>query len=180
MRRLAAVLLALSLAVICIPSCSSKTVETSSDKTTDIYKFLGGYDYDSSLVAFVYEPVEGEEEAGIQYRKVNDIDGLLKSGVTVLIYFTSSMATDLDGVTAGVEDIAQCTWGSLVVIKTDVLEDRDLSTRYGIEKVPEFVLVKSSDEISRFEGYNYDIWRMEDVADWVSSNGINVDRSKLG
>ena len=176
---MAAVFLALSLAVICMASCSSDTSVSSQEQTTDIYKFLGDYDYDCSLTAFVYEPVEGEEESGIQYRKVSDVDGLLKSGVTVLLYFTSSMSTDLDGVTAGVEDIAQCTWGSMVVIKADVLEERDLTAQYGIEKVPEFVLVRSSDEISRFEGYNYDIWNMEDVVSWISSNGISIDRSRL-
>lgn len=174
MRRILAVILVSCLCLISAASCSSKTVESSSEKTTDVYQFLGEYEYDSPLVAFVYEPVEGEDEPGIQYRSVTDINGLIRSGVTLLLYFKSSMATDLDGVTAGAEDIAQNTWGRVIVIMIDVLENKDLVSGYSIDQVPEFVIVRSSDEISRFEGYNHDIWTMDDVAEWLRSNGIEV------
>ena len=174
MRKITAVILLLSLCLVLMPSCSSKTVESSSGKTTDVYKFLGEYAYDSPLVAFVYEPVEGEDEPGIQYRKVSDIDGLLGSGVTLLLYFTSSLSTDMDGITAGAEDIAQNTWGRVIVIMIDVLENKELVSRYDIEQVPEFVIVRSSGEISRFEGYNHDIWTIDDVAAWLRDNGIEV------
>lgn len=179
MKRIIAVLLMTSFVLMAVSGCGSNNSQETSQGQTDIYKYLGDYDYDSSLLAFVYEPVEDEEESGIQYRKVTDMDGLLKSGQTVLIYFYNSMSTDNSGITAGAEDIAQCTWGDMLVVMTDVLSDTDLATKYQIEKVPEFVMIRSSQEISRFEGYNYDVWNMSDVAGWISSNGINVDYSKL-
>ncbi len=174
MKKVTVAILFLCLCLIYVSSCSSKTVESSSERTTDVYKFLGEYAYDSPLVAFVYEPVEGEDESGIQYRKVTDIDGLMRSGVTLLLYFTSSMSTDMDGITAGAEDIAQNTWGKVIVLMIDVLENKDLASQFNIEQVPEFVIVRSSGEISRFEGYNHDIWTINEVTAWLKSNGIEV------
>ena len=179
MKKIIAVLLVISFVLAAVSACSSDNSKETDQGQTDIYKYLGDYDYDSSLLAFVYEPVDGEDESGIQYRRVTDIEGLLKSGKTVLLYFYNSMSSDVSGVTAGMEDIAQCTWGDMLVVTSDVLTDTDLATRYQIEKVPEFVMIRSSEEISRFEGYNYDVWSMSDVAAWVSSNGIKVDYSKL-
>ena len=84
------------------------------------------------------------------------------------------MSTDMDGITAGAEDIAQNTWGKVIVLMIDVLENKDLASQFNIEQVPEFVIVRSSDEISRFEGYNHDIWTINEVTAWLKSNGIEV------
>ncbi len=144
-----------------------------------IYEYLGDYSYDSTVTAFVYESVAGEDEYGIQYREVKDIEGLLASDNTVMLYFYSSMASDIYGITAGAEDIAQCTWGEMTVIMIDVLDNNALSSRYEIDKVPEFVIVRSGNEISRFEGYNYSEWTMSDVAAWVTMSGVRVDYSRI-
>ena len=148
-------------------------------KDEGIYKYLGEIEYDSPVTAFVYEKIEGEDEYGIQYRNVKDIDGLTASGYPVCFYFYSSMASDSFGITAGAEDIAQMGWGSVVVVMVDVLESNEIASQYKIEKVPEFVLVRQNNEISRFEGYNYEVWTMNDVAEWIQKNGIKLDASKL-
>ena len=150
-----------------------------SEESLPFYPCLGDYDYESSLTAFVYEPVADEEELGIQYREVTDVERLLSSDFPVLIYFHSSLSPDTNGITAGAEDIAQCTWGNCLVIMADVLEDNELANRFGVEKVPEFVLVRNGNEISSFQGYNYEVWTMSDVASWVSGQGIRVDYSKI-
>ena len=143
------------------------------------YDYLGDHSYDSTVTAFVYEEIPDEDEYGIQYRAVTDIDGLLASDNTVCLYFYSSMAPDLYGFTAGAEDIAQCTWSEMLVVMVDVLDNPELTSRYEIDKVPEFVITRSGNEISRFEGYNYEVWTMSDVAQWVSSCGVRVDYTKI-
>ena len=145
-----------------------------------LYEYLGDYDYESSLAALVYEPVSGESEYGIQWRSVKDLNGIINSGNNVLLYFYNSLSTDRYGITAGVEDIAQASWGNLIVVMIDTLGNEDYTVRYDIRNVPEFVLIKEQNEAARFEGYNYDVWTMSDVAKWVQANGINVDYSKLG
>ena len=159
-------------------SCGGSGSSEDSAKAS-FYDYLGDYSYDSSMAALVYEPVEDEEEYGIQYRSVKDINGLLNSGVPVMLYFYSSLSSDTYGITAGVEDIAQCTWNRMVVVMVDVLDNDELSSSYEISRVPEFVIVNGGSEQARFEGYNYEVWTMNDVALWVSSCGIRVDYSKL-
>lgn len=190
MRRFLAVLLVgvMCASCICLAGCggssssSSSSSAPSSPSSVDVqsvYEYLGDFDYEASTVALVYEPVEDEDEYGIQYRIVKDIDGILNGSVPVMMYFYSSLSRDSYGVTAGVEDIAQCTWGEMLVVMVDVLDNDELISRYEIGRVPEFVIVKGGSELSRFEGYNYEVWTMNDVALWVSSCGIRVDYSKL-
>ena len=184
-RRSIAVLILVSL-IMAVSSCSSGETEQVVTATTldtseyAFYEYLGEFDYDSSLALLVYEPVEGEDEYGIQWRNVRDFDGIIKSGKTVMLYFYNSIATDNYGFTAGVEDIAQAAWDDMIVVMIDTLERDDLAARYEIQRVPEFVLLKDSVETARFEGYNYEAWTMSDVAAWVQSNGIKVDYSRLG
>ena len=89
-------------------SCSSKQQSTS-DRLKD---YLGDYSYSENAVCMVYEPVEGETDDngnpfyGIQYREITDLNGLLVSGNTLVIYFYSSMDTRGSEITAAVEDPA--------------------------------------------------------------------------
>ena len=175
MKRYLIVVVLIVISSVLMAGCSGSDKEDS----LPFYPSLGDYDYESSLTAFVYEPVADEEEYGIQYREVTDMEKLLSSDFPVLIYFHSSLSPDTNGITAGAEDIAQCTWGNCLVIMADVLEENDLANRFGVEKVPEFVLVRSGNEISSFQGYNYEVWTMSDVASWVSGQGIRVDYSKI-
>ena len=173
-------IIAVMLIAALIAGCGKGTDETgATEASTGIQEYLGDYNYDTPVAALVYEPVEGEDEYGIQYREVTDADGLLASDNRVLIYFYSSMATELLRVTAGVEDIAQASWGSVYVIMVDTMADTDLGTRYSIEQVPVFVMVQAGDEISRFDGYNYDEWSLDDVAEWLEENGVTMDYTRL-
>lgn len=156
------------------PAASESTVASGG-----IDDYLGDYDYESSLAALVYEPVPDEDEYGIQWRRVKDLDGILGTGRTVLLYFYNSLATDRYGITAGLEDIAQACWGEMIVIMIDTLEYGDIEARYGIERLPEFIIVRDNKETARFEGFNYEVWTMDDVAKWITDNGIRFDYSRL-
>ena len=158
---------------------ASPAASGSTAATGGIDDYLGDYDYESSLAALVYEPVQGEDEYGIQWRSVKDLDGILSSGRTVLLYFYNSLSTDRYGITAGLEDIAQACWGEMLVIMIDTLEHGDIEARYGIERLPEFIIIKDHKEAARFEGFNYEVWTMDNVAKWIADNGIKLDYSRL-
>lgn len=152
-------------------SCSGGNKET-------VAEYLGDYSYSDPAVCMVYEPVEGETDEngeqcyGIQYRKINDLEGLLASGRTCLIYFYSSMDTGSGSVTAAVEDLAQVYNGTLTVLMLDAMMFQDKMEKYDIEAVPEFVLVRAGQTDVVFEASTYGYWTIEDVIAWLQNNDI--------
>ena len=141
---------ALAFAVLC--GCSGNKPGTVKD-------YLGNYSYAEPAVCMVYEPVEGEtDEAGnpcygVQYREITDLDGLLSSGNTLLIYLYSSMSR-------------------LNVVMLDAMEYPDLIGKYEIESVPEFVLIKAGQPDQVFGSGTYSYWTVGDVLLWLQSNGV--------
>ena len=126
----------------------------------------------------VYEPVEDEIDDegnpyyGIQYREVKDLDGILSSGKTMLIYFYSSMSNESAEITASVEDIAQVYNGTMTVLMLDAMEYPDLIGKYDINAVPEFVLKRPGEEDKIFGSASYEYWNTGDVLSWLKSNGV--------
>ncbi len=173
-RRFLAVLtvFCLSLALLC--SCSKKE-PVNNDPLQD---YLGDYSYSDPAVCMVYEPVEGETDEngnpfyGIQYREITDLDGLLVSGNTLVLYFYSSMDNRGAMVTAAVEDLAQIYNGRLYVLMLDAVEYRSLLEKYDINAVPEFVLIRSGMADEVFGSGSYDYWTMNDVVLWLKSFGV--------
>ena len=141
--------------------------------------YLGDYSYSDPAVCMVYERVEDETDDdgnplyGIQYRKVTDLDGLKASGITLLIYFYSSMDNGSAMVTASVEDLALSYNGKLTVIMLDAMEYKDLMDKYEIEAVPEFVLIKKGQADKVFGGMSREYWTVNDVLSWLQENGIS-------
>ena len=161
----------IALAVFC--SCSGGQ---NKDKSLDAY--IGDYSYSDPAVCMVYEPVEDEFDSdgkpfyGIQYREVTDLDGLLASGDTLLLYFYSSMDSRSGAVTAAVEDIAQAYNGRMHVIMLDGMEYRNLIEKYDIKAVPEFVLIRPGQSDQVFDSISYGYWTVNDVIIWLQSNGV--------
>ena len=141
--------------------------------------YLGDYSYSDPAVCMVYERVEDEIDDdgnplyGIQYRKVTDLDGLKASGITLLIYFYSSMDNGSAMVTASVEDMALSYNGKLTVLMLDAMEYKDLMDKYEIEAVPEFVLIKKGQADKVFGGMSREYWTVNDVLSWLQENGIS-------
>ncbi|MBR6483661.1 MAG: hypothetical protein IKT14_01465 [Clostridiales bacterium] len=157
-------------------------VSCGKDEPQKSYKdCLGKYSYDSPVCAMVYEPVEGEDGAyGIQYREVTDFEALkAQQEMPLLLYFYSSTATDHNGITAGVEDLAQTLDGQILVVAVDSLQQRDIVTAYGVEAIPEFVISSGGNKVSAFEGQNREVWSISDVTLWISENGYTPDMTKL-
>ena len=150
----------------------------SGSKSGGVKDYLGNYSYAEPAVCMVYETVEGEiDEAGnpcygIQYRKVTDLDGLIASGNTLLLYFYSSMSNSSAVITASMEDVAQAYNGKFAVIMIDAMEYPDLMSKYKIEAVPDFVLIKAGQEDQVFCSSSYGYWSVNDVLSWLQSNGI--------
>ena len=170
--RYQSILISIVLSVVLL--CSCQKAEVNDGRLKD---YLGDYSYSEPAVCMVYEPVEGETDEngdpyyGIQYRKITDLDGLLVSGNTLLIYFYSSMDNRSAGVTAAVEDLAQLYNGRLYVLMVDAIEYRSLLEKYDINAVPEFVLIKPGQTDNVFGSSSYDYWTMNDVVLWLKENG---------
>ena len=163
--------IALSLSLFC--GCSKPGEED------PIMAYLGDYSYSDPAICMVYERVEDETDDdgnplyGIQYRKVTDLDGLKASGITLLIYFYSSMDNGSAMVTASVEDIALSYNGKLTVLMLDAMEYKDLMDKYEIEAVPEFVLIRKGQADKVFGGMSREYWTVNDVLSWLQENGIS-------
>ena len=163
--------IAVSLSLFC--GCSKSKEEN------PLMAYLGDYSYSDPAVCMVYERVEDETDDdgnplyGIQYRKVTDLDGLKASGITLLIYFYSSMDNGSAMVTASVEDIALSYNGKLTVLMLDAMEYKDLMDKYEIEAVPEFVLIRKGQADKVFGGMSREYWTVNDVLSWLQENGIS-------
>lgn len=143
-----------------------------------VYQYLGDYSYSAPAVCMVYEAVEGEFDDsgnpyfGIQYREVKDLNGLLTSGNTIMIYFYSSMSSEAAAVTAAIEDLAQSYQGRVTVVMLDAIVYREIIEKYNIEAVPEFVLIKAGQEDKVFNSAASEYWTVSDVVLWLQSNGV--------
>ena len=147
-----------------------------------ISSYVGDADYASSVSALVYEQIPEEDgRYGIVYRVVTDREGLLtQDEVPICLYFYSSMASgETTGITAGVEDLAQMMSDKVLFVAVDGVTEKELSAGYGVEAYPEFVLLTPGQPPVMFEGMNYDMWTVDDVAVWMEQNGYAPDRSRL-
>ena len=175
-QRLLPAILAIALTLVLLCSCSSKQQQSTG---SNLNEYLGDYSYSGNAVCMVYEPVEDEVDDngnpfyGIQYREITDLNGLLASGNTLVIYFYSSMDTRGAEITAAVEDLAQYYSGKLHVIMLDSVDHRDILEKYDINAVPEFVLIKSGQPDRIFGSSSYEYWTMNDVLLWLQENGIS-------
>lgn len=178
-------ILAICIVATAIAAVACKSGKSSSSASYGIgaayYEDLGSFAYDTDASCLVYEPVEGETDDsgkalyGVQYREITDLDALLsRTDINILIYFYSSMSSDSAGITAAVEDIAEKLSGSCVVIAIDSMEHTDLTGKYEIKAVPDFVLLKNGAEASVFGSGNYSSWEVADVTAWLTQNGLAI------
>lgn len=175
-RRLIPAILAIALSLVLLCSCSSKQQQSTG---SNLNEYLGDYSYSGNAVCMVYEPVEDEVDDngnpiyGIQYREITDLNGLLASGNTLVIYFYSSMDTRGAEITASVEDVAQYYSGKFHIVMLDSVDHRDLVEKYDINAVPEFVLIRAGQHDQIFGSGSYEYWSMNDVLLWLQENGIS-------
>lgn len=175
----------LSAFLLCFVSCSNKKAAASS-ASSGYRDYLGEYAYDLPAACLVWEPVQGETDEkgnpvyGIQYREIKDLDKLLASTDTkFLIYFNSrSYGENNTSVTAVVEEIAEKLAGKLTVISLDGGEFNDLLGKYQVSMLPDFVLCGSGMEAKVFQPADTTSWSMQEVIDWLASNGYNINGGK--
>ena len=150
-------------------ACSSSAEET---EVSGYQSYLGNEVYDSDVYAMCIEKIDGEEEPGVIYREVTDLEILKTSDIPVMIYFFSSASTDKAGITAGVEDIAQRLDGRVLVIGINVMTHRDVAQEYEAAYVPEFVLIRKGEVADRFNSIEHDYWTSMDVYNWLVLNKV--------
>lgn len=171
-KRYLTILITIALSFVVFCGCSKPK------ETDPMMQYLGDYAYNEPAICMVYEAVEGELDDdgsqlyGIQYRKITDLDGLLASGSTFLIYFYSSMEYGSAEITAFVEEMAYQYNGKFTVLMLDAMEYKTLMDKYEIEAVPEFVLIRSGKTDETFGATAYEYWTMGDVISWLQEKGV--------
>ncbi|MBO4928539.1 MAG: hypothetical protein J5379_09870 [Clostridiales bacterium] len=134
----------------------------------DYHKYLGDYYYDCSISAMVFETPEGEEEPGVLYRQVLDLEALTKScPIPVCFFFYSGMQADVYGLFACMEQIAEQYHDKVLIVAIDALAEKELSAAYKIEALPEAIIIKENTQKARFDGTNREEWTAQDLASWV-------------
>lgn len=138
------------------------------DKASDYTSYLGGYSYDASITAMVYEDLDGEGK-GILYREVRDYTNYVtQCPVPVLVYFYTPLHTDYAGTTAQVEQIAEDLQGQLAVVSVNCMVETGISEHYGITTVPEFIILREGLIAERFNSADKGTWTEEVLAEWVA------------
>ena len=95
----------------------------------------------------------------------------------VCLYFCSSYNADLSGITAGVEDLAQTLWGKVIFVSVDTMKDDSLSSAYGINAVPDLVLIRNGVIEAQFDSVSRGTWSIDDVVKWITESGYEPDMS---
>ncbi len=157
------VLAIIAIATFFLFSCTGKSPDPS-----DYRSYLGDYSYDASLTAMVYEDFDGEG-FGILYRKITDFSGYVTNApLPVLIYFYTSLHEDYAGTTAEVEQIAEDYNTSLLVITVNVFRESTVAGHYGVQTVPEFIILKDGKVDRRFDGTSRGSWSQDELRQWVA------------
>ena len=158
-------------AVLCMPglfcACGKKA---GNDDLGDYHKYLGDYYYDCSISAMVYETPEGEEEPGVLYRQVMDLEALTqKCPITVVFFFYSGMQADTFGLFASLEQVTEQYHDKVLIVAIDALAEKDLTAAYNVAALPEAIVIKENRQKARFEGQNRGEWTALDLANWIVS-----------
>ena len=136
----------------------------------DYHKYLGDDYYDCSIFAMVFETPEGEEEPGVLYRQVTDLEALTKScPIPVCFFFYSGMHADVYGLFACLEQVTEQYHDRVLIVSIDALAEKDLSSAYKIEALPEAIVISGNTQKARFEGQNRGEWTAMDLANWIVS-----------
>ena len=141
------------------------------DDLGDYQKYLGDYYYDCSISAMVFETPEGEEFPGVLYRQVTDLDSLVKTcPIPICFLFYSGMHADIYGLFASVEEMVEQNHDKVLVVAIDGLAEKELSSAYKVEAMPEAIIIKNGAQVARFDGKARGEWTAQDLVGWVLGN----------
>ncbi|MBR5057253.1 MAG: hypothetical protein IKX04_01665 [Clostridiales bacterium] len=163
--------LACLMLVVCMPgffcACKKGSKAGNSD-LGDYHKYLGDYYYDCSISAMVFEIPDGEEEPGVLYRQVTDLDALTKTcPIPVVFFFYSGMHADIYGLFACMEQVAEEYHDKVLIVPIDALAEKELTEAYEIEALPEAIVIKENMQKARFKGKERGEWTAQDLANWI-------------
>lgn len=131
-------------------------------------KYLGDYDYDYSISAMVFETPEGEEMPGVMYRQVTDLNELCRNcPIPVCLLFYSGMRADVYGIFACLEEMTETHHGQVLIVMIDAMSEKDLTSAYKIEAMPEAIMIRNGKQTGRFDGKNRGEWTARQMTDWI-------------
>ena len=148
--------------------CSCGRKKTGNADLGDYHKYLGDYYYDCSISAMVFEVPEGEEEPGILYRQVTDLEKLTQvCPIPVCFFFYSGMQADRYGLFACMEEVAEVYHDKVLIVAIDALAEKELSSSYNVDALPEAIIIKENRQKARFNGKDRENWTAQDLAQWI-------------
>jgi thioredoxin-like negative regulator of GroEL len=90
--------------------------------------------------------------------------------MSVCFFFYSGMRADVYGMFACMEQVAEQYHDKVLIIAIDALAENDMAAAYGVESLPEAIMIKDNMQKSRFDGQNREEgWTAQDLANWVVS-----------
>ena len=107
----------------------------------DFEKYLGDKEYDKHLDLNAVVCDKDSYDNKIDYRCVNDFEGLVNDKIPVLLYFVDPLEDEPD-VDKALETVALKGWPNIVVVKVDGTSRTDIKEAYKVEDANQLVLLK--------------------------------------
>jgi len=107
----------------------------------DFEKYLGDKEYDKHLDLNAYICNKDSYDNKIDYRCVNDFEGLVNDKIPVLLFFEDPLNEDAE-INEAVEAVALKGWPNIAVVKVDGTSRSDIKETYKVDGLNQLVLLK--------------------------------------
>lgn len=140
----------------------------------DFEKYLGDKEYDKHLDLNAVVCNKDSYDNKIEYRCVNDFEGLVKDDVPVLLYFEDPL-DDEQETDKILEDVALKGWPNIAVVKVDGTSRTDIKEAYGVDDVNQLVLLKYNN-IRGILDLNDDVYKnSENIRSFIDSTYVDIE-----
>lgn len=140
----------------------------------DFEKYLGDKEYDKHLDLNAVVCDKDSYDNKIDYRCVNDFEGLVNDKIPVLLYFPDPLNEDAD-VDKAVESVALTGWPNIAVVKVDGTSRTDIKETYKVEGFNKLVLLKNNNIRGNFD-LSEDINKSpEKIRKFIDSSYVEVE-----
>ena len=87
--------------------------------------------------------------------------------IPICFLFYSSMHADVYGVFACLEEMTELHHEQVLVVIIDGMSEKNLSSAYKIEAMPEAIVIRNGKQTARFNGKEREGWTARQLADWI-------------
>lgn len=140
----------------------------------DFEKYLGDKEYDKHLDLNAVVCNKDSYDNKIEYRCVNDFEGLVNDKIPVLLYFEDPLGDGQENEKV-LEEVALKGWPNIAVVKVDGTSRTDIKETYGVDDVNQLVLVKYNIVRGKID-MSEDIYKNPDnICKFIDSTYVEVE-----